>query len=156
MIHYIKDNKKRKFFLKLSFVLFFLYIFLLVYLLFFGFYRQQVTVRDYNVIPFRTITMFMEGKYHFSSRTIFNNLLGNVLAFMPLGFFLQLLFFKKKSIFRIFVISFITSSLVECIQYYFRIGGFDVDDILLNSIGGMFGSIVFLLLFSILSIRGSI
>jgi glycopeptide antibiotics resistance protein len=148
MIHLVENKKLKGILFRSSLIIFLLYIVLMIYLLFFGFYRQKVTVEDYNIIPFRTIAMYMNHGYHFRITTIFNNLFGNILAFMPLGFFIQLLFFRRKAILTILLLSFLISLCVEFTQYYFQIGGFDVDDILLNTIGGIAGSIMLLLILS--------
>lgn len=142
MIHRMKNVKLKIALLVSSYVLFTLYVLLLIYLLFFGFYRQSVTVQDYNLIPFKTIRMYITHASKFNSGILFNNLAGNVLAFMPLGFFLPLICKKNYTRIKILLTSFTVSLLVECIQLYFRIGGFDVDDILLNTIGGLGGFLI--------------
>jgi glycopeptide antibiotics resistance protein len=139
VIHEVKNTKLKRTLLASTYFLFALYILLLIYLLFFGFYRQTVTVHDYNLVPFKTIMMFISHASHFNIRNLFNNLAGNVLAFMPLGFFIPLLFNRNFTCLNMVLLSFTVSLSVECIQYYFQIGGFDVDDIMLNTIGGAAG-----------------
>ncbi|WP_162342681.1 VanZ family protein [Cyclobacterium salsum] len=66
----------------------------------------------------------------------------NVLIFMPLGIYAGALFtrwiFGKKLLF-LFLLSF----LVEGLQYLFRIGAFDVTDLMTNTLGGVIGLLVF-------------
>ncbi|PPA93485.1 VanZ family protein [Brevibacillus laterosporus] len=69
----------------------------------------------------------------------FLNLFGNILVFMPLGFFLPMLFARFASVNRVFLFAFITSLLFEIGQYLYMLGSFDVDDILLNSVGALCG-----------------
>ncbi len=120
-------------------LLFVMYLLLLSYLLFFGFYRQDVRVEDYNLTPFDTIKMYIVYMDYFSFHAWFANLFGNIAAFMPLGFLLPLLSKRLKGAFRITVLSFFVSLIVETIQLTFHVGGFDVDDIILNTIGGLLG-----------------
>ncbi|RFU66886.1 VanZ family protein [Bacillus sp. V59.32b] len=147
MIHSLKNNKLKMVLMASSYLLFSIYLLLLIYLLFFGFYRQSVTVQDYNLVPFKTIMMYISHSSQFNPGILFNNLAGNVLAFMPLGFFIPLLLNREFTVLKIIFLTFTVSLSVECVQYYYQIGGFDVDDIILNTIGGMAGFWVAKLIF---------
>lgn len=83
-------------------------------------------------------TLFREIlRYQFLSPLFIRNVIGNVILFIPLGFYLAY-FYKINKIYLILIISFIISLMIEVIQ--FHIGrAFDVDDILLNVIGGLIG-----------------
>ncbi len=59
--------------------------------------------------------------------------------FLPIGFLVTLLFPLFKSLKLILFISFFTSLLFETVQLIFVLGVFDVDDLILNSLGGAFG-----------------
>ena len=50
---------------------------------------------------------------------------------------------KNRKFFRVLMLTFILSLFVECIQLIFRVGSFDVDDLILNTTGGVFGYFVF-------------
>jgi glycopeptide antibiotics resistance protein len=68
------------------------------------------------------------------------NLVGNIAAFIPFGMFLVLLSKNKRMSF----IGVLTRSLsltlcIECFQMVFSIGIFDVDDLILNTAGGLLG-----------------
>ena len=67
------------------------------------------------------------------------NLVGNVVAFIPFGMFLPWLYGKCRRFALTTMFSFEFSLLVETIQLVFKVGSFDVDDILLNTLGGMLG-----------------
>ncbi len=121
------------------YLLFAAYLLLLSYLLFFGYYRQDIRVEDYNLTPFETIKMYIIYMDYFSFRIWFTNLFGNIIAFMPLGFLLPLLSERWKGAIKITIFSFFVSLTVETIQLVFHVGGFDVDDMILNTIGGLFG-----------------
>ncbi|MBA2937408.1 VanZ family protein [Paenibacillus sp. CGMCC 1.16610] len=93
-----------------------------------------------NFIPLKTISDTVLSP---TSHEVIN-LIGNILAFMPYGIFLLLLS-KCKSIKLIGVIirSLGVSLLLELLQVYFSIGNYDVDDIILNTSGGLLGYCVF-------------
>lgn len=92
-----------------------------------------------NFYPFKE--MF---RYDFGSRLFFKNVLGNMLMFIPFGFFSSY-FLKEKRILVIFLLTLIVSFTIEYIQL--RIGRvFDVDDIILNILGGIVGCYLYIFL----------
>lgn len=115
-------------------------IFVIYLLMFF----QVVTFQDVisygnNFIPFKELT-----RYSIGSNLFYKNVIGNILLFMPYGFFVS--YYLKLDKKRIaFLLVLIVSLSIECIQLL--IGRcFDVDDILLNLIGGMIGFFIYQLL----------
>ena len=74
------------------------------------------------------------------------NLLGNVVVFMPFGFLVPILGRKKRKFWFTALASFELSLSVECIQLITKTGCFDVDDIFLNTIGGILGYLVYALM----------
>ena len=62
---------------------------------------------------------------------------------MPFGFFLPAFSRKCKEIWYVLLYSFELSLLVETIQLVTKVGSFDVDDLLLNTIGGVCGYLVY-------------
>lgn len=74
--------------------------------------------------------------------------LENIIFFMPYTFFLmRSLFLKNKNINlkKITVISFITSLVIEIMQYLLTFGTFQLSDIGHNTLGGMIGYLCFVL-----------
>lgn len=67
------------------------------------------------------------------------NLVGNVLLFMPFGAILPAAFSNMRSWWRVGVSTALTSLSIETLQLLFAVRLFDIDDIILNAIGGMFG-----------------
>jgi glycopeptide antibiotics resistance protein len=89
-----------------------------------------------NFTPLKTISDTVLSP---SSHEVIN-LVGNILAFMPYGIFLLLLFKSKPiSLIGVFIQSLGMSLLLECLQVFFSIGNFDVDDLILNTSGGLLG-----------------
>ena len=126
-----------------------IYLLLMAYLLFFGYYRQGIRVEDYNLTPFETIKMYIVYMDYFSFHVWFVNLFGNIIAFMPLGFLLPLLKDLWKGPIRITILSFLVSLTAETIQLIFHVGRFDVDDMILNTLGGLLGYVLLQILQSI-------
>jgi glycopeptide antibiotics resistance protein len=143
------EFKGKKLVVAISYFLFLLYIGIASILLFFSSYRQAVrfgrneSFTEYNLIPFHTIMNYINATGYINTSIVITNLAGNILAFMPLGFFLPLLF-KRCLKFRNTMVIVIASTLtVECLQYIFRVGSFDVDDLILNTVGGILGFGIF-------------
>ncbi len=90
-----------------------------------------------NLIPLRTITMFLRMLLEGKRYDPIINLLGNIVTFLPLGFFPALLFRQVQSG-KIFLIGLGFSGSCEVLQYF--IGrNCDVDDLLLNLLGVFLG-----------------
>ncbi|MGN1313438.1 MAG: VanZ family protein [Lachnospiraceae bacterium] len=73
----------------------------------------------------------------------FQNLFGNVLAFIPFGFLLPLCFERSKKWWQVFLWSLLLVMGIELFQLFSAFGAFDVDDILLNMLGCLIGYLVY-------------
>ncbi|WP_445491178.1 VanZ family protein [Niallia sp. 03133] len=114
-----------------------MYLLLLIYLLFFSSYRQAVHGDlSYNFIPFKEIIDEWNTIDSFHLSLLTDNLIGNILAFMPMGFFIPLLLNKQLSFINMLMLSFLISCIIEFLQLIFSIGVCDINDTILNSIGG--------------------
>ena len=106
---------------------------------------QVVTFQDVsnigtnNFVPFREIL-----RYNFGSRLFIKNIIGNVVMFIPYGFFVS--YYGKSDDYKTtLALIFVASLVIELTQL--AIGRvFDVDDVLLNIIGGTIGYFVYKLL----------
>ena len=114
------------------------YLLLLSYFLFFA----EIMGR-YNLVPFLEIKRFIIYRKKLGMTAVVVNLLGNVAAFLPFGFFLPFLSQKNRSFAYVTLISFEFSLLIECIQLVSKVGSFDVDDMILNTLGGSLGYLCF-------------
>lgn len=94
--------------------------------------------RSFNLMPF-------DGFFRAHRRVDKPELILNVLVFIPFGLYLGALF-PQWSWRRAFLASFLTSLAFESIQFVWKIGAFDITDIITNTTGGLIGWIVFLLL----------
>ena len=127
-------------------ILYVLYLCLLFYFLFFseGFGRAGVSAEyRYNLQLFREIMRFYRYRYILGNKAFFINVFGNVIAFMPMGFFQPILCDKKLRGGLVVLNCFVVSLVVETIQLIFKIGCFDVDDLFLNTLGGLFGVLLY-------------
>lgn len=139
-----KETKKK--IQAFSVLLFVLYLVLLTYFLFFAesfgrVYEERQYA--YNLEPFREIMRFWTYRGELGVTAVFTNLLGNVLCFVPFGAILPVLNRRARNFFLITLLSFELSFLVEAVQLIFRVGSFDVDDLMLNTLGGILGFLVF-------------
>ena len=99
---------------------------------------------SYNLVPLKTIIGYCKALADGSmDRYIpIQNIVGNILAFMPLGFYLPF-FLKKMAEFKRFAIT--VSGLilfVELAQFIFRVGSLDIDDFILNLAGALIGLMI--------------
>ena len=139
-----KQEKKAR---TLGKVLFVLYIGFLIYFLFLSDWYGREGVMDeyrYNLELFKEIRRFIVYRDQLGAFAVFSNLFGNILIFVPFGFFIAMAS-SSRSFFKALFNSLGLSLCVEILQLVTRVGSFDVDDILLNTIGGMLGYIVFMI-----------
>lgn len=124
---------------------FFFYIILLIKILFLSrvslpelFNPQRTIERSLNWIPFYSISQYLSGGTENLKRFAFGNVVGNILVFIPLGAYLTVLR-KNKKVLPNLLFVFIVSLSVEIMQGILGIGAADIDDILLNCLGGLAG-----------------
>jgi glycopeptide antibiotics resistance protein len=132
-------QKKKELILRISKILFFMYLVLMIWQLFLGPYRSYSAVRRYNIYPFNTIINYFMNSDKFSFHIIFINLVANIVTFIPLGFFTSLLFKRLNKVITITIFSVLTVTSIEAMQFIFNVGVFDVDDIILNTLGCVIG-----------------
>ena len=95
-----------------------------------------------NFIPFKEIL-----RYEFGSKLFVRNVIGNMVMFLPYGLFASIILRPKKSYIIMFLVL-VASISIEWVQM--AIGRvFDVDDILLNFLGGMLGYFLYVMLVKI-------
>lgn len=132
---YYRHNREKMYLYKELFnVLSIIYIFLLFQLL----TKVELnTSSGVNLVPFTEII-----RYEFGSKLFYYNVIGNIILFMPFGYCIAD-YVKSKNIFPALIISAIVSTTVEVIQL--KIGrSFDIDDIILNVLGGIVGYLVYI------------
>ncbi|MDO5714172.1 MAG: VanZ family protein [Tissierellia bacterium] len=88
-----------------------------------------------NLIPFRTIRNYHN---YVSGFVAWANLWGNIILFIPYGFGLPLFWRKFRSFKKVLGTLFLSCFVIEFIQFF--VGrSVDIDDVLLNMLGGCIG-----------------
>ena len=136
-------NKKEKIGIWIAFLI---YLLILCYVLFFC----RILGRTEHSGEYRyNLTLFQEIGRYYSIGLRFNrwwlfiwNVIGNILVFIPFGVFIPTLFLRCKNILLTVILTLQMSLTVELIQLVTQVGSFDVDDLLLNTIGGFCGYII--------------
>ena len=127
----IVKNKKPFVLYKEIFLLFFL-IYILCLFQIVTFEDQSLFISSNNLVPFKEIMRYKVG-----SRLFIKNVIGNVVMFIPYGIFASL-YAKLDKPFHALCLVFFASVTVETTQLLIgRV--FDIDDIILNVIGGIVG-----------------
>ena len=102
-------------------------------------FQDTVSWSSNNFIPFREIF-----RYAFGSRLFVKNVVGNMLLFLPFGFFVSY-YLKCKKVWLPLILTLIASISIETVQMIIgRV--FDIDDILLNLFGGCLGFLCYYVL----------
>ena len=103
---------------------------------------QIVTKGDVSSIHGVNVTLFKElTRYQIGTRLFYRNIIGNIIMFIPFGFFTSYYLKLNKKRF-IFYLTLIVSIVIELIQL--KIGrAFDVDDIILNMVGSLLGYLLY-------------
>lgn len=133
---------RRKYVRFISLVLLFFYMVVLIYVVLFAemFGRSEVSAGyNYNLVPFREIMRFLNNINQLGWKAVIVNLLGNVVAFIPFGLFLPIVFRYHFNWLTISILTFDLSLSIELMQLITKVGSFDVDDLILNVFGGLVG-----------------
>lgn len=136
-----KETKRR--IRRLGAVLLVIYVALLMYFLFFYESYGRVAPADgdyrYNLIPFVEIRRFWTYRKQLGGFAFLTNIFGNVIGFIPYGFILPIVSRRMRRARHIILSGLAISLTVETIQLVTRVGCFDVDDLILNTLGAALG-----------------
>lgn len=99
----------------------------------------------YNLTCFKEIHRFWYYREAVGFSWAAINLFGNVVCFLPFGFFVPILKKKRMNLFVMTFCTFCFSLLIETLQLVLKIGVFDVDDLFLNTVGGAVGYILYVI-----------
>lgn len=125
------------------------YIFLMLWLLFVR--LRGVTVTDYwaqlpgrvNLVPFSSVGSMLRNLWHYPYPsvlwTVVYNIGGNIVMFVPLGFFLRALVPGCRSFWRCMGTVAIIMAGVELAQLLTLRGFCELDDVMLNLLGAAIG-----------------
>lgn len=130
-------NKRERIKTVLLYGVFICYILLLIKILFLS-RISHLEHRSINLIPFYSIMEYISSSSANIRAFAFGNVVGNIVIFIPLGTYLSL-FKNDKRVINNLLFIFIVSLFVEIIQGLLAIGASDIDDIILNCLGGLIG-----------------
>lgn len=157
MVNNMKKNTTKI----IGWTIFIVYIAVTLYLLFFAGEMGRSHLKErytYNLELFKEITRFISwakvSKAGFNAMLV--NVVGNVVCFIPFGILLPLNVRRLDRFVSVMMITFIFSLLIESVQLITRTGSFDVDDILLNTFGGIIGYIIYRLALKVMSRKGKV
>jgi len=142
-----KISKKERILRYCIFALFILYIIILLRITLFKqasmynlFAAIGASERTISIIPFKSIFDMISSDI--SLMRILENVLGNIIIFIPFGLLLPIIL--KKEYKNIVLCGIIFSAFIEIIQFIFGLGSTDIDDLLLNTIGVIIGYLLFI------------
>ncbi len=132
-----EKHRKRQIIAKGCFVI---YLALLLYFLLFA--DRAISEGGVNLIPLKEISRYITYRNVLGYQLVLANLAGNIIGFFPFGFLLAAMNRRFEKVWLVVLCSFGLSLLVETIQLVTKVGCYDVDDILLNTLGGCLGVLV--------------
>lgn len=131
-----KSNWKKR----LIWLIFWIYMGIMVYFLFIGErYGNPYSDYHYNLTLFQEIRRFIIYREHIGIAGFLVNIIGNIFAFSPFGMLLPILSTRVRRWWKMLALSFLVTMCIECTQLVTRLGVFDVDDLFMNTLGGMIG-----------------
>lgn len=89
-----------------------------------------------NFVPFKTIVPQLIGEGNHLIDMV--NLFGNIIPFMPIGLLTPFVF-RSISGQKALILGVVTGLTFEVMEVVFRVGIFDVDDVILNAFGVILG-----------------
>ena len=99
--------------------------------------------QNWNWVPFNTLKVYIRIVMYTENAALLRhaiiNLGGNVIMFLPLGFFLAGIWRKQRNFFLCLLTCAVIIAAIEAVQYFTRLGSCDVDDFILNLPGAMLG-----------------
>lgn len=116
------------------------YTLFLLYLMFLGFGREPFSQPIVRLSPIiSTLEFIQQAK---TLQHILINIIGNIVMFIPFGFLGWI--YPKYQSFKILILDFLTIlTIVEGLQYFTKLGVFDVDDFILNTFGVWIGFVIY-------------
>lgn len=133
----VVKNKRRMFYILHS-IAFIIYLINLTYQLFLNpSLRHVKAIGSVNISPLKTIFLYYNAytRHTLPIKNIILNMVGNVMLFMPFGYFIYVLFKPMRSFLPYFFFFLLMITGVEVIQYLWKVGSADIDDIILNMSG---------------------
>lgn len=146
VVFFLSVFKIKKSLLYLSRFLFLEYLFLIYSST--VFFRDNVSFLGYSFSPLWSYNAIKNGRLELLSENIMN-----VVIFIPIGFLLGC-GFSKWSWWKVFVLGFLFSMTIEVMQFAFKRGFCEIDDVIHNTLGCMIGYGLYILTTSLVRRHG--
>lgn len=134
----ISEIYKSKIHVRALKALFVIYMLFMIWELYLGNYRSHGYV-SYNLMPFKTIIRYLSNMHHYNTWIVMVNVVGNIAVFIPMGFFISFFLRGRIGLVKVVLVSIAVLLPVEILQILFKVGSFDIDDIILNILGSVLG-----------------
>ena len=94
-----------------------------------------------NFIPLKSVYIFLTTPFlsAFVVVDFLKNVVGNIVIFIPWGFFIPFYFKNLRTSKPFVIITLIALLLIESVQLFTMLGIFDIEDIILNLVGAYIG-----------------
>lgn len=118
---------------------------MIYFLLFAEMFGRDIADRvySYNLEPFREIVRFIRYRHKLGMAAVVLNLAGNIAVFIPFGIFVPVLLKPDIKLWQLTFTAMTASLVIEVLQLVLRVGSFDIDDIILNTLGGLIGACIY-------------
>ncbi|AKA67446.1 VanZ family protein [Clostridium scatologenes] len=100
-------------------------------------------IRSINLIPFKTVIQDIVNSRTMGYMRAISNTFGNIIIFIPFGYFIPSLNEKYSRFSNVLISTACFSLFFEISQYILGVGSSDVDDIILNTTGGIIGYVLY-------------
>lgn len=104
--------------------------------------NRVLGIWNINITPLQSTSYYFR---HITNLYAFYNIAGNIVLFIPFGFLVSLVCIKKIDFFKTMLVCISTIIFIEIFQFILMIGFFDIDDIILNTLGCLSGFVVFII-----------
>lgn len=121
--------------------LFIIYLLVLVWIIVF---KMEFLIGDINDMQNVNLDPY-SAPARINGEVVYEEIIFNILAFLPFGMYLGILF-RKWNIYQNILVFLLVSLSFEVVQYIFSIGASDITDVINNVFGGIIGMILFKLL----------
>lgn len=133
LTYILRSEKKFRFHEELIDLIFVSYLLILFQLV----TSQDISGGGTNLMPFREIL-----RYDIGTDSFYKQVVGNILLFVPFGYFASK-YCRIKKLGTITIVMLLSSIIIEVVQHF--IGrSFDIDDIILNLTGGIIGYLLYI------------
>lgn len=130
--------KALKFFVYLNKVLLTIFVFVIIFITILS---RNSYIQQIDLIPFNS---FIKAQIQ---PELYRSMFMNIVLFFPIGIFMPFSFKIRsyKNVLHTLLFALVFSISIETIQYIFSLGYCEIDDVIMNFLGALFGSLSFII-----------